>query len=214
MLYLLAAVVLLSIYMALRLSGRTASRREILLMSAQEDDSDIKIAGQEPRSLPEDEAKHEAEQLARYRETGKVEKARALGIALARLVMAEDIGAYCGGTVAGRIHLHCRLILSCAVQGTWKTLPKVLADVVYGAFSETLEQEYPNFYKQMVNSGALSFYTLGLRSQGDPAQEVGCTFARLTDRDGDAAAAADGARLYRTFLEKADRQLGASGLKS
>ncbi|MFT9076064.1 hypothetical protein [Ethanoligenens sp.] len=187
----------------------------LLLMAAEENDSDIKIAGREAKTPPEVEALREAAQLAHYKQTGDVEKARALGGQLARMVMAAEIAAYCGGSAAGRIHLHCRLLLSCAVQDALKScLPaNVLTDVANTAFNETLEGEYPNFYKQMTNSGALSFYTLGLRGEGDPADGLGRTFARLTDREGDDAAAKDGAHLYRDFLATVDQTVEACGLK-
>lgn len=186
-----------------------------VFMAFKEDDSDIKIAGQERRTPPEEEAAHAAEELERRRRNGDLERARALGRELARQVMAEDIAAYCAGSVAGRVHLHCRLLLSCAAQGEMAArLPgNVLADVARGAFNETLEGEYPNFYKQMTTSGAQSFYALSLRGADDPADELGRTFARLTDREGNDAAARDGARLYRAFAAAADRAVDACDLK-
>lgn len=179
-----------------------------------EDDSDIKIAGQEKENTPEAEVAREAAELARYKQTGDVEKARVLGDKLAHLVMSEEIGQYCGGNVAGRVHLHARLVLSCAVQCALKTrLPgSVLADVAGSAFLNMFEQAYPNFYNQLVNSGALSFYTLSLRDPNDPVGELGRMFARMTNREGDAAAAQDGIQIFDTFLRKAEQAVETGGL--
>lgn len=190
------------------------TRRVVVLMAFTEDDSDIKIAGQEAKNAPEAEAAREAAELARYKQTGDVEKARALGNRLARLVMAEEIGSYCGGSAAGRVHLHARLVLSCAVQCALKTrLPgNVLADVVGSAFMTALEREYPNFYNQLVNCGALSFYTLSLRDADDPVGELGRTFAKMTNREGNVAAAQDGIRIFDTFLRKAEQAVATCGL--
>ncbi|ADU28231.1 hypothetical protein [Ethanoligenens harbinense] len=216
MLWLFVILMSLSaLWAAMRRPRTAAVPGGLFCMALEEDDSDIKIAGQERRNQPEEEALRAAEELEHRRRNGDLERARALGGELARQVMAEDIAAYCAGSVAGRVHLHCRLVLSCAVYDELAArLPgKVLADVARSAFNETLEGEYPNFYKQMTTSGAQSFYTLSLRGADDPADELGRTFARLTDREGNDAAARDGARLYRTFAAAVDRAVDACGLR-
>lgn len=207
MLYLLAAVLTMMVWAAVKRPRAVPVQDGAVLMAFSEDDSDIKIAGREAKARPEEEAAREAAELAHYKQTGDVEKARALGGSLARLVMSEDIAGYCGGSAAGRVHLHCRLVLSCAVQCALKTrLPgTVLAGVANGAFTETLEREYPNFYKQLIGSGALSFYTLSLRDPGDPMGELGRTYAKMTNREGDAAAVEDGTQLFDTFLKKVEQ---------
>lgn len=206
------AAMLLCLCMAACARRRAVFAGGALLFARREDDSDMKIAGMEQKPA-EDEAARAAERLAQHKKSGADKKARALGEALAVRVMAEDVGALCSGDTAARAILQCRLLLSCAVS--WqldRLLDKVLAGVAREAFTGTLERDYANFYTQMTTSGALSFYTLCLRDAGEPSERIGRTFARLSGREDDEAAARGGAALYRSFTAAVEQAIGACGL--
>lgn len=178
-----------------------------------EDDSDMKIAGREQKPAV-DEAARAGERLAMHKQSGAADTARSLGASLAARVMGENVGALCVGSAAGNIHLQCRLLLSAVAYHQLESLlpDKVLAGVAREALIGTLEREHAPFYAKMTTSGALSFYMLCLRGDGDTGACVGQTFARLTAREGDGAAARDGAALYRSFTAAVGREIRACGL--
>ncbi len=152
------------------------------------DDSDMKIVGEQP-TVVADVAEAE---LKRHQENGNLDKAKALGAALADKVLCE--------TVAEEPFLtEDRILRSfAALVGLESYLPVGLpVQTARGAFYEALMQR--GVYETICGDGAFSFYYLCLNEGAQITQKIGETYARLCECE-DEAVRANGQRIYLSFL--------------
>lgn len=189
-------------------------RRPALLFCTDgpEDDSDIRIAGQEP-PRSEDDPMPEIRELERHRENGNIDKARALGEELARRIINED-----GDPAFGRdpsesdaIRRQRRMLLAFVVDAAVRQdiSSQVLGQVVLHQFTERVKSSLPAFYEDVSSSGSFSFYYLCLRRDSDDAPTVedaiGRTFAMLTEKENSPVFEELGKALYLHFHDIVDR---------
>ena len=151
------------------------------------DDSDMKIVGEPASASP---AAYPEEELRQARENGNLDKARQLGSRLSQAIVASD------GDEADRF-----LQTFAAVVGMDSVLPAGLTvETARSALYDGLQAS--GLYDALRQSGVFSFYYLCLQEH-EVEQKVGQTFARLT---GDPARAVAGEALYRSFLERVQRE--------
>lgn len=170
----------------------------------EEDDSDIKIAGQEPAKSVDD-SQDEASELEQQRQNGNLEKAHALGAALSEKIISQDgeSGFSQDSSEDGNTRMQRRLLLAFAAFHTVETNIKseVLQGVAVNTFYNTLKESLPEFYEDINESGSFSFYTLCVRRGGNIESCIGHTFAMLSGREGDAVMEELGTALYLRFVD-------------
>lgn len=170
-----------------------------------EDDSDMKIAGREPKVDAGDAAVTEANDLKIQRENGNIEKANRLGSELCGKFLDKDGISAFGSDKAEPAVLTTqrRLLLAFAVDTTVENTVKssILRDVIIKSFYDNLKNVLPSFYEDLNKSGSFSFYTLCVRRGVDIEKYVGETFAMLAGKEGDKLMAEFGKALYLEFID-------------
>ena len=175
------------------------------------DDSDMKIMGDDYDPPEEkDDAGETAQQLEKQKANGNLGRARQLGA-----MMAEEVSAVEGDAPAAGAALltQRRILLAFAVEvGFEAFLPdNLLAETAQSVFYETLRKDAPDFYEDLQESGAFSFYFLCVREGRQVEQKVGGTYASLCGRPKDEALAQEGEALYRRFIDRVQRFVEGMG---
>lgn len=160
-----------------------------------EDDRDMKIVG-DGLNLEESEERDLTSDLRnKHTLNGNLDRAKRFG------------GLLAGWIAAAGDDKQLKILLTFAAGvGVRKALPEdMVRQTAAAAFYETLESAEPEFYRELQESGAFSFYALCVREEAGSAARVGETYASLckAERTGDAKRrAAAGAKLYADFVEK------------
>lgn len=170
-----------------------------------EDDSDMKIAGREPKEDTGAAVITEVNALKIQRENGNVDKANRLGAELCgKFIDKDGISAF-GSDKAEPAVLTTqrRLLLAFAVDTTVENTVKnsILRDVIIKSFYDNLKMALPSFYEDLNKSGSFSFYTLCVRRGVDIEKYIGDTFAMLAGKEGDKLMAEFGKALYLEFID-------------
>lgn len=184
----------------------------LLCADGKEDDSDIRIAGQEPRR-PEDDPMTDVRELTHHKNNGNVEKARALGEELARRILNEDGDPSFGRdpSESDELRRQRRMLLAFVVDAAVREdIPgQVLGQVVLREFTERVKNSLPAFYEDISSSGSFSFYYVCLRrdSEDAPAAQtaVGQTFAMLAGKEHNPVFEELGTALYLHFHDIVDK---------
>jgi hypothetical protein len=183
----------------------------------EEDDSDIKIVGQEKAKNADDDPLRAASELDYQRGCGNLEKAKTLGALLSQKLISEDGESNFGADADedGATRVQRRLLLAFSVISTVESDIKspVLQGVVLNVFYTTLKADLPEFYDDINETGAFSFYTLCFRRGGDVADSVGHTFGMLVGREGDAVTKELGKALYLRFVDITLKTIGSFQFK-
>ena len=151
----------------------------------QEDDSDIKIAGQEPSEEVSDSMV--AQEYLTQRENGNIERARQLGRTLAiELFGCDEILNLGYDRSETPLVLAQRRVLFSFVAGRAideLTPNSILADTAVSAFYDVVK-EHPSIYAEINDAAAISLYMLTSRAPGLEPNAVGRVFAKLCGREG------------------------------
>lgn len=203
----LTAITLLTLLFAMMFSERHQPAVSLLndaISFCCEDDSDMKIAGSEPKLDAEQAAEDEANDLKIQRENGNVEKANRLGAELCNKFIDKDgISAFGSDKEEpAAFTTQRRLLLAFAVDTTVENTVKnsIQRDVIIKSFYDNLKKVLPAFYDDLNKSGSFSFYTLCVRRGVDIEKYVGDTFAMLAGKEGDRLIAEFGKALYLEFI--------------
>lgn len=167
------------------------------------DDSDMKIAGEEFKSKPAlDDVEETSRLLEMEKASGNLSRARRLGA-----IMADEVAAVEGDDPAKEAVFvtQRRILMAFAVEVALETLlpNSILSETARSVFYETLRKTAPSIYEDLQGSGAFSFYYLALREGKDVVNSVGEAYASLCGRAGDKALAKKGGELYVHFIEQA-----------
>lgn len=176
-----------------------------LMDGGYEDDSDIKIAGEEPSEDEDRAVETQVSELEIQRKNGNLEKARALGAALAQKLISHDGESSFGEDILedAPLRKQRRLLLAFAVINTVETNinSQILQGVIINVLYDTLKTSLPEFYDDIGKSGSFSFYTLCVRRGGNVDTSIGQTFAMLADKSGDNVVEELGKALYMRFVD-------------
>ena len=88
---------------------------------------------------------------------------------------------------------------------------ELLATTAINAFYEKLMVRAPEFYSNISDGGAFTFYYLELRKGGNTGANIGKAFAMLCDMETNEQIRALGTQIYETFSEYLKRQIDAAG---
>lgn len=167
----------------------------------QNDDSDMKIAGNDFKPLKsQDDSELTTLLLEKEKNNGNLNRARRLGA-----IMAEEVSAIEGEHPAEDpvILTQRRILLAFTVEVALdKFLPNtLLSQTSLSVFNESLRQTAPSFYEDLQESGAFSFYYLCVREGREVEENVGKTFALLCGRRDDEKLAQRGSKMFTRFIK-------------
>ena len=200
--FVFAAALCLAGMAAAALAGEKG--RGLLLAVTGDGDEDMKIAspGSFSRNGASEEAELAAQKYLKLKSTGNIDKARSLGERFAAVLLQKEAAIRAG--VAGGLDplcMHHQLVLySYVVNRVISDLSPdpLLAQTSLNVFYEQMEEISPDLYRHISDMAAFSLYILcerGNRSQGG----IGSVYARLCEREGDAAVREEGDSLYEKF---------------
>lgn len=179
---------------------------------ARQEDSDMKIVPDGAVEMPEpaeDSVEAMARLLDREKKNGNLSKARRLGARMAEEVASvEGYSTAAGGPAENPSLLpRRRILMAFAVEvGLDAFLPNnLVAQSAQNVFYDTLKILAPDFYDDLQESGAFSFYYLCVRDGRQVERRVGENFASLCGRPGSESYARMGEELYSRFIAQVKR---------
>lgn len=183
-------------------------------------DDDIKIFdpdGEERRAekRTEDDLRRLADEMMAQRRNGNSRRACLLGAALSELAPCDGELEELSGKYANdpEILYQIRVLATFTAESGMHTLiaNQLLATTAINAFYERLMTRAPEFYNNISDGGAFTFYYLALRKGGDTAARIGETFAMLCDMENNERVKALGTQIYETFSLYVKDQIGKAG---
>ena len=143
------------------------------------EDRDIKIyVGRQSRE--QSDFQRISEDIDRNRRNGNSEKAKALGIRLAKIRPdCKKLDLHCEKMQASE--LYCiRVLLTFTAEYTVrrKIEQEALADAVSSSMYDYLKTEERGYYDNISDGSAFTFYLLALKKDGDTARNIGEQFAQ------------------------------------
>ena len=213
----LLVVVCLFAAMALALYRETPQAlpaRAGLLRDARGDDADMKIADGSFRGhTAEDPAEAVARQFLRQKQSGNIEKARALGSTFAGMLLSLASPQESAHD-RSMLEAHHRLLLCSYIVNRViadYAPDSLLAQTSLQVFYKDIEEQSDALYRQINDLAAFSLYMLWERSGSSDEQEIGRIYARLCNREGDSTVEDACNALYQQFhaacvaeIQKAD----------
>lgn len=179
-------------------------------------DEDIKIA-----SLGKDRPKkndHEKvmDEYTRESANGNIEKARALGAALAKEVVGR-LDSFPVDEENDNVNLSVQRGVMMTFAAVVALEENIMSEVVHqtaeNSFNAELERLSPDIYKAVADSGAFSFYYLAYRRGTEVVRRMGQTFAMLCSHDGDPVYHELGEAIYCWFKSFAEKKLNEAEFK-
>ena len=183
-------------------------------------DEDIRIFDPEREERLEEQQTDEdlkrlADEMMVQRHNGNSRRACLLGAELAGLAPCDGELEALSGKYANdpEILYQIRVLATfTAESGMHALIPnQLLATTAINAFYEKLMTRSPEFYNNISDGGAFTFYYLELRKGGDTGANIGGAFAMLCDMDANERIRALGTQIYETFSEYVRRKIGAAG---
>ncbi len=183
-------------------------------------DEDIKIFDPErdeklEERRTDDDLRRLADEMMAQRRNGNSRRACLLGSALSQLAPCDgELEALSGKYANDPEILYQIRVLSTftAESGMHALIPnQLLATTAINAFYEKLMVRAPEFYSNISDGGAFTFYYLELRKGGDTGANIGKAFAMLCDMETNEQIRALGTQIYETFSEYVKRQIDAAG---
>lgn len=173
------------------------------------EDKDMKIVGDMPLSVHQSADEADAEEFAREKESGILDRAKQLGY-----LMVEEFQKAGGqfsfgaeGEEDSLLALQRQVLLAfVATVGVEKYCVSLLAaQAAHQSFLNRLKQAAPALYEEL-GGGAFSFYYLAYRRGGEVERRMGQTFAMLCARDGDPVYQELGEALYCWFMSVVEQK--------
>lgn len=187
-------------------------------MFFKEDDSDIKIVGNDDCPKEDNDVIDDAHELEFLKKNGYVDNANDFGSALAKEFFEADRSCpfKADSEETEKIKAQRRILLAfTAVNSVEENLKNnILRDIVTSAFYNNLNKKIPGFYKELNKSGAFSFYVLATRRDTDVEKYIGETFAMLCEKEKDPIYTNFGTTLYLKFFNQIKEISSNYNLKS
>lgn len=179
------------------------------------DDSDIKIFTSKADAATDMDILSVVESLNQQRANGNVGKAENLGYSLASLAFSDEsrekfqnstFFAGAGAEVAAQIGV---LLLFAAEAALNYFLPSTqLSTIAITALHKHLDELESDFYRNVVESSAYSFYYLSIRKGGeDVSTDIGKAFAMLCQKEGNTDYVQAGRNLYNMVLTEVQQEV-------
>ena len=152
----------------------------------------VKIAGQNPSDSIKREkfknADEAAEEFTRETENGNIERGKLFGIKTAKKFMECIINPMGEeDTQDESLKTQRTVLLAFTAFASFEQVypSKIVSDVAQSSFLKYINEENPDLYVLVKDSGSLSFYYLAFRRGIEIDRRIGQTFAMLCMHDGD-----------------------------
>lgn len=183
-------------------------------------DEDIKIFDPEKEEAQEeqkteDDLRRLAMEMMAQRRNGNSRRACLLGASLAELAPCDGELEALSGKYANdpEILYQIRVLATFTAESGMhgRITNQLLVTTAINAFYEKLMTRSPDFYNNISDGGAFTFYYLALREGGDTGAAIGKTFAMLCDMEANERIKALGTQIYETFSAYVEEQIGKAG---
>ena len=176
------------------------------------DDSDMKIFI--PRAQQEEsEVLNLLESMTKNRHNGNIQKAEQLGQKLASIALTEKTRAEFHDPIflSPDIYQQVGVLMLFAAEGALNYYLPVqqLSTIAISFMHKGLEEQENEFYHNVVESSAYSFYFLSLRKGDDALEEIGRSFAMLCKHEDDPSFIAEGKFIYNLVLAEVAKDVAA-----
>lgn len=156
-------------------------------------DSDIKIYKKGSEASSREQMSEIFDLISYHRANGNFEKARELGRTLSTLSPVGDDGLaisaedhFTRAPTQGVLYqLKVLLTFAAETMVQREINPEFLSIMVLNSMRDEISKKHPNFFRSMTDGAAFTFYSLALKRDGDPQENIGQAFAMLCDDCGD-----------------------------
>ncbi len=177
---------------------------------------DIKIADLSKGTSKKNEHEKVMDEYSRESANGNIEKAKALGVALAEEVVRHLDSFPVDDEETDNVILSVQRGIMMTFAAVVAMEENIISEVVHqtaeNSFNAELEKLSPDIYKAVSDSGAFSFYYLAYRRGTEVVRRMGQTFAMLCSHDGDPVYHELGEAIYCWFKSLAEKKLKEAGL--
>lgn len=180
------------------------------------DDSDIKIFAGKAKEDDNSEIFRLAEETKRHRDNGNSEKARRIGVLLAEKETAALSDPSLKKFTGDPEILYEIKVLSVftAESSAHIYMPNaILATTAVNGIYDSLQAQFPGFYKNITCGTEFSFYYLNLRRGVEVEENIGKTFAMLCEDENNGELASLGAAIYKELRDFAYNEIISAGFE-
>ncbi len=182
------------------------------------EDNDIKIFSSKKSDASDNDILSMVENLNEQRQNGNTQKAESLGYALATVAFSDETKAEIADPRFFAPETYAQLgvlFLFSAEAALNYFLPSAqLSTIAITALHKQLGEMESEFYKNVMESSAYSFYYLCVRKGGeDVATDIGKTFAMLCKQEGNEDYINQGRNLYNMVLHEVEKEVTSLAFK-
>jgi hypothetical protein len=194
----------LAVFAAMSAAFFVTGKKRVPLCYIQVEDEDIKIAGESfsSGSRQEDSSEIAARQFLEQKQSGNIDKARALGERYVQVLLDEVPELFGAAAQPQPLLLHHQMLLySYALNRVVAehSPNSLVAQTVLNVFYDELESSSPAIYHHVSDMAAFSLYILCERSERRSDDEIGNVYATLCGEADNAQRSEEGNRLYRLY---------------
>lgn len=181
------------------------------------DDRDVKIFGKKSSETQQDSEKALLRDIDEQHQNGNMALAKSLGRQLAdELLSANSASALgCGNGEDEDIDVSFQrrvLLAFCVEVGLDIYVPNdVVSSAANNEFNKYLEEEYPDFYKRVMDMGAFSLYYLSLRTNDKADVAIGEVFSKLCTGEIQEFYTTLGQSLFACFMGAIEQKINSMG---
>lgn len=181
------------------------------------EDRDVKIFGKNSSETQQDSEKALLRDIDEQHQNGNMALAKALGRQLAdELLSANSASALgCGNGEDEDIDVSFQrrvLLAFCVEVGLDIYVPNdVVSSAANSEFNKYLEDEYPDFYKRVMDMGAFSLYYLSLRTNDKADVAIGEVFSKLCTGEIQEFYTTLGQSLFACFMGAIEQKINSMG---
>lgn len=178
------------------------------------DDRDVKIFGKKSEKIEQQAEKALLREIDEQHQNGNMALAKSLGRQLAdELLNVNALG--CDGEYDEDIDVSFQrrvLLAFCVEVGLDIYVPNdVVSSAANSEFNKYLENEYPDFYKRVMDMGAFSLYYLSLRTNDKADVAIGEVFSRLCTGEIREFYTTLGQSLFACFMGAIEQKINSMG---
>lgn len=176
------------------------------------EDNDIKIFNPEKNKKADAEMLEMVEALDHHRRNGNAGRARKLGKDLAKLALNDELkdSLTDEGFLSSDVITEVGVLLLFSTEAALNYfLPTTqLSAIAIASLHDKLGQAESEFYKNVIESPAYSFYYLSIRKGGaDVASDIGEAFAMLCRHEGDQKFIEEGKHIYNMVIREVEKDI-------
>ncbi len=176
------------------------------------DDNDIKIFTSKKAAPADQDILSMVEAMNEQRRNGNTKKAEMLGYALATVALSDETKAELTDPCFFEAETYDQVgvlqLFSAEAALNYFLPSSQLSVLAITALHKRLDELESDFYKNVVESSAYSFYYLSVRKGGeDVATDIGKTFAMLCKNEGNELYINQGRHIYNMVLHEVEKEV-------